>query len=163
MSLSLRSFAAFTLASALTTALFMPACSQQGEGERCDSINGDTDCDDGLKCVRASDLADERTDRCCDPDQTTFTDSRCRPGTGPVAPVGGAPSDGDAGSGPQAGSAGEATNGGAGGVPSEPDEVAGAGAGGVPSAGGVPGSSSESGAPSGGMVSTPAGGQGGAD
>jgi hypothetical protein len=162
MSLSLRPLAAFTLASALVTALFMPACSQQGEGERCDSINGDTDCDDGLKCVSRNDLADSGTDRCCDPDQTTFSDSRCRPGTAPVDPVGGAPSDGGTGSGPQAGAAGEVSSGATAGVPGGPDEVGGAGGGGFPSTGGVPGTS-ESGAPNGGMVSMPVAGQGGGD
>lgn len=162
MSLSLRSLAAFTVASALSTALLMPACSQQGEGERCEIINGDTDCDDGLKCVSKNDLAEDATDRCCNPDQTTFTDSRCRPGTGSVEPMGGAPSTG--GPDAQAGAAGEAGGGagGAGDLPRVPDEVGGAGVGGVPSVGGVPGSS-ESGAPNGGMVSTPLGGQGGGD
>src|SRR5688572_21860724 len=121
MSLSLRSFAAFMLASALTPALFMPACSQQGEGERCDSINGDTDCDDGLKCVSKNDLADAATDRCCNPDQTTWSDSRCRHGSAPVERMGGGPSSGGTASGPKAG-AGE-SSGGAGGLPSVPNEI----------------------------------------
>lgn len=41
-------------------------CSRQGEGERCDWANaGDSDCDDGLTCIRCAALASGQIDRCC--------------------------------------------------------------------------------------------------
>jgi hypothetical protein len=57
--------------------LSMPGCSQQGQGERCDSINGDADCDSGLTCVLKGKLAASPVDRCC-PAENTETDSRCQ-------------------------------------------------------------------------------------
>jgi hypothetical protein len=62
-------------------AVLVPGCSKQGEGERCDKVAaGNDDCDSGLVCVDANELADESTDRCCPPEGEAFSDSRCAPG-----------------------------------------------------------------------------------
>ncbi|HYP89162.1 MAG TPA: hypothetical protein VEQ59_13440 [Polyangiaceae bacterium] len=74
---ALRSAALFAIVSALA-ALSLPGCSQQGQGERCDSVkNGDDDCDSGLTCVGSGELLDKVTDRCC-PAEGIETDSRCK-------------------------------------------------------------------------------------
>ena len=41
-------------------------CSRQSEGERCDEkAAGDTDCNDGLVCIRCEELHSGSIDRCC--------------------------------------------------------------------------------------------------
>jgi hypothetical protein len=73
---ALRSAFVFAFASAFVV-LAMPGCSQQGEGERCDSAkNGDEDCESGLTCVLKSTLLDKTADRCCPPEGTS-TNKRC--------------------------------------------------------------------------------------
>jgi hypothetical protein len=163
MSLPLRPLAVFSLLSALATVVLAPGCSRQGEGERCHAVNGDTDCDDGLKCVSQNKLQnDGGSDRCCNPDETTFSDSRCQPGTEAPTGNGGAPAtEGGTGSGAQATAAGESSVGGVGGAPVVPDDTAGAG--GLPAATGGAPTTPEAGAPNGGVPATPAGGQGGSD
>ena len=53
-----RKLAGLLLAFGLAVAL-VPGCAKQGEGERCDNqAAGNADCDSGLVCVLASDLAD---------------------------------------------------------------------------------------------------------
>jgi len=114
----LRSVVVFSFVSALAI-MSAPGCSQQGEGERCDSAkNGDLDCDDGLTCVKKAELQVGVTDRCC-PAENTESDTRCSRGT-PTAT-------GGTNSGGSSNSAGDA----AGGTASSAGE----------SAGGVPGSS----------------------
>jgi hypothetical protein len=56
------------------------ACSNQGEGERCDVLNGDDDCktDDGLICYRAADLNNSNSDRCCPRDRARATNPVCK-------------------------------------------------------------------------------------
>jgi hypothetical protein len=84
MSSALRSAAVFAFVSAIAV-LTVPGCSQQGEGERCDSAkNGDEDCDSGLTCVRLNELLEHTADRCC-PAEGTETDRRCNRGA-PTAP-----------------------------------------------------------------------------
>jgi hypothetical protein len=84
MSSALRSAVVFAFVSAIAVLTF-PGCSQQGEGERCDSAkNGDQDCDSGLSCVRLSELSDGVTDRCC-PAEGSEGDKRCTRGTPPAA------------------------------------------------------------------------------
>jgi hypothetical protein len=81
MSFLLRSAALFVLCSAATL-LSLPGCSEQGEGERCDSAkNGNNDCDSGLICVPAAELRVQTADRCC-PADLVSTDSRCDRNTG---------------------------------------------------------------------------------
>lgn len=58
------------------------ACSQQGEGQRCITANGDADCESGLVCVAQSKLATEAgkvygADRCCPPEKLRWNDARC--------------------------------------------------------------------------------------
>jgi hypothetical protein len=162
MALSFRSAAFFTLTSALLLGLLSPACSQQGEGERCDNLRaGDSDCDSGLECVQADDLLEKLTDRCCKPDGS-YEDSRCTPNTGLVntGGKGGSSTMTDAGAAGEAVSGAPATGGvSGGGAPTEVpiDQGGQAGAAGTPA-------TSDAGAPSntGGVPSTPAGGQGGA-
>jgi hypothetical protein len=87
MSRALRSACLFAFVSAVVV-LSMPGCSQQGQGERCDSAKtGNADCNDGLTCVPAHQLADGTTDRCC-PAENTESDSRCLRG-GSVGSSGG--------------------------------------------------------------------------
>ena len=53
-------------------------CSRQSEGERCDKdAAGDTDCNDGLKCIKCVDLARGSVDRCCPADPAAHTDGDC--------------------------------------------------------------------------------------
>jgi len=120
----------------LLSGLILLACSQQGEGERCDlaatgndSSGQGLDCADGLRCVDHRKLLDQSTDRCCPPATASFSDSRCRPyvapapsGTGGTGGTGGstagaagttagaggaAPTGGNAGAAPTAGAAGQ--------------------------------------------------------
>jgi len=72
---ALRSVCLFAFVSAVAV-LSIPGCSQQGEGERCDSTNGDADCNAGLTCVPKAKLLVNLTDRCC-PAENTESDSRC--------------------------------------------------------------------------------------
>lgn len=95
------------------------ACSKQSEGDRCEVLNGDADCESGLVCTSARDLnATDEVDRCCPPSESPFSDSRCdRSGPGPVTGTGGATSTGGQGSiGGAAGSGGLPSSPGAGGA-----------------------------------------------
>jgi hypothetical protein len=55
------------------------ACSNQGEGEVCNILNGSDDCqtDNGLSCFRASDLNNVTSDRCCPTDRSQATHPAC--------------------------------------------------------------------------------------
>jgi hypothetical protein len=71
------------------------ACSNQGEGERCDVLNGDDDCktDDGLICYRAADLNNSNSDRCCPRDRARATNPVCKTPLSTVTNDAQAPSD----------------------------------------------------------------------
>jgi hypothetical protein len=141
----LRPAALFAFVSTLTV-MSMPGCSQQGEGERCDSAKtGNADCNSGLTCVPKSELLEKTADRCC-PADGTQTDSRCDR-VGPGSTNGG--STGSAG----APAGGEAS----GGTPGE--AAAGIGGAPAPSTGGMSGAPS-GGAPVGGVGPAGAGGAG---
>ena len=65
----------------------LSACSNQGEGERCELGNGDDECKDGLICTAAVQLplGFNSSDRCCPVDRSQSTTEECRVGTtGPV-------------------------------------------------------------------------------
>jgi hypothetical protein len=65
----------------------LAACSNQGEGERCELFNNNDDCENGLICTAAGELASQfaGSDRCCPPDRTQATTEACRtPRTGPI-------------------------------------------------------------------------------
>lgn len=51
------SFAKPFFAVALGALLWPVACSNQGEGQRCDWRNGNDDCESGLECIRVSQLS----------------------------------------------------------------------------------------------------------
>ena len=62
--------------SLVVTALFFGACSNGGEGERCDvraENGGNDDCQNGLKCTPAIQLNGnaQQSDRCCPLDRST--------------------------------------------------------------------------------------------
>ena len=61
---------------AVALAAVAPGCGLQGEGERCDQLNGNDDCSAGLICVLGADLG-QQSDVCC-PDGA-ITDRRCAP------------------------------------------------------------------------------------
>ncbi len=138
MSSALRNVLALALVSA-AVALGAPGCSQQTEGERCDSAKaGDEDCDSGLTCVGRLSLLEGITDRCC-PEAGTETDKRCTRGapgggSGGTSNAGGegngtaGESESTAGQAGSAGSAGSASggSGGAGGMSGAPAAEAGA-------------------------------------
>jgi hypothetical protein len=65
---------------ALTALLTLtPACDKQGQGERCDQLNGNDDCADGLVCTPGSQVG-QKKDVCCP--ATGSIDPRCTPGGG---------------------------------------------------------------------------------
>jgi hypothetical protein len=104
MNRHLRRLVRFSFTSWLLVAAVFPACSKRGEGERCDNTNaGNDDCEDGLICVEANDLADDSADRCCPPDFA---------GSGPCARgvTGTGGTGGGAGTGGNGGTAGAAGN-----------------------------------------------------
>lgn len=106
---ALRSFAVLAFVSGVAI-LLAPACSQQGEGERCDfAKNGDLDCDSGFTCVKDAELAEDGADRCC-PAANTESDSRCARGTPTPTPTTG----GSGGSGGSSTALGGEANGGSG-------------------------------------------------
>lgn len=55
------------------------ACSNQGEGERCEFENGNDDCktDEGLVCYQANQLNAD-SDRCCPADRSRSTHPVCK-------------------------------------------------------------------------------------
>ena len=75
------------------------ACSNQGEGERCEIANGNDDCktDEGLSCYPAGQLVDQTSDRCCPTDRSKATHPVCRT---PVDIVGDAATPADTGPAP---------------------------------------------------------------
>jgi hypothetical protein len=70
-------------------------CSDQGEGERCQTLNGNDDCQNGLVCVCATPLNCINTsygfvnppyntsDRCCPSERALATTPQCVAGVGP--------------------------------------------------------------------------------
>ncbi|WP_394826693.1 hypothetical protein [Pendulispora albinea] len=80
-------------------ALFAPGCSDQAEGERCDSRNGDSDCAAGLQCIRVNAGETDRFNfRCCPTDRPS-TVSECIRSANPSDP---SPPDGSADTGADA-------------------------------------------------------------
>ncbi len=54
------------------------ACSNQAEGERCDTLNGNDDCASGLVCYPQAQLKDTISDRCCPADRAKATAAVCQ-------------------------------------------------------------------------------------
>jgi hypothetical protein len=61
---------------ALSLVVAAPGCSRQAEGDRCDSQNGNADCEDGLVCRTAGSL-NAPSDVCC-PATGDATTAACR-------------------------------------------------------------------------------------
>lgn len=83
---ALLAFAPLTLAFALFV-----ACSNQGEGERCDTQgenNGNSECQSGLRCTPAAELSGSQVDRCCPEVRESATVDICKPITGSASPPG---------------------------------------------------------------------------
>ena len=60
--------------------VFLVACSNQGEGARCDHLasnGGNDDCQNGLVCTPSSSLNGAGYDACCPQDRTQATTSVC--------------------------------------------------------------------------------------
>ena len=82
--------ASFARTSALTGVVLagvftiVAACSNQGEGERCELGNNNDDCADGLVCTDSKILGTNEP-RCCPPELLNPTTTTCRP---PVQTVG---------------------------------------------------------------------------
>jgi len=57
----------------------LTACSNYGEGERCETLNGNDDCTDGLQCTPKAQLAVpyNTADRCCPVDRTLAKEPSC--------------------------------------------------------------------------------------
>jgi hypothetical protein len=58
--------------------IVLAACSNQGEGERCDVGNGNDDCRTNLVCYAAASLTNSTADRCCPQDRATSTEPVCK-------------------------------------------------------------------------------------
>jgi hypothetical protein len=83
------------------------ACSNQAEGERCETLNGNDDCNTGggLICYPAALLVGTTSDRCCPQDRTTATAPVCK---APVSGVGDASAPPDTGPPPTDGATADA-------------------------------------------------------
>lgn len=70
--------ALFAVASAFI--MIASACSNQGEGERCEVLNGNDDCktDEGLICYPEAQLRNANSDRCCPADRSRATHPVCK-------------------------------------------------------------------------------------
>jgi hypothetical protein len=72
-------FVGVALGVGLAAFIALTACSNYGEGERCESLNNNDDCEDGLVCTPANELlkAYNQSSRCCPQDRRTASDPRC--------------------------------------------------------------------------------------
>jgi hypothetical protein len=68
-------------ASVLVVSLAVSACSNQAEGERCDRLNNDDDCQEGLVCKPGTELG-SNADTCCPPGDGTSDLPECTLGGG---------------------------------------------------------------------------------
>jgi len=109
---------------AVALAAVAPGCGLQGEGERCDQLNGNDDCSAGLICVLGADLG-QQSDVCC-PDGA-ITDRRCAPTNNSVGGGGAGGSTTSAGGGGAGGSTTSAGGGGTGGTTTSTGGTGGAG------------------------------------
>lgn len=91
------------------------ACSNNGEGERCQADNGNEDCADGLTCIPRGQLVVpyNSADRCCPFDRAAATVQACKLGTGlldAAPPVDAGPDTGRPDTGADADAAGDAAD-----------------------------------------------------
>lgn len=73
-------------ASAVGVLAIVSACSNYGEGERCEITNGNDDCANGLVCTSAKALAQpyNTSDRCCPLDRNIATAESCKQATSTI-------------------------------------------------------------------------------
>ena len=82
------------LCTALAAFVALTACSNYDEGERCEVLNGNEDCADGLQCTPKAQINTpyDSSDRCCPVDRTKATHPACVVLTTPIttdaAPLG---------------------------------------------------------------------------
>jgi hypothetical protein len=122
----------------LTVLVLAFACSKQGEGERCNLVNGNGDCEDGLQCVGTKggndcDTAESRFDClpkiCCPPPPQRSAVEQCNQYQyGEVRGTGGSGAGGNSGVGEETGGSGTAGDTGIGGTSSTSTEPTDAGA-----------------------------------
>ncbi len=80
------------LALGLSGLIALAACSNYSEGDRCEILNGNSDCADPLQCTPKAQINTpyNSSDRCCPVDRTTATHPACtvlqNPITGDSAP-----------------------------------------------------------------------------
>lgn len=69
-----------TLAGALVAGVLfvLSACSDQGEGERCELLNDSDDCASNLICTPAAALNGSPSDRCCPVDRSRAENPICK-------------------------------------------------------------------------------------
>lgn len=79
----MREFRAAFLAIVFPLLLASSACSNQGEGERCDRRNDNADCASGLVCTSKETLK-SNSDLCCPPPPQVPSVAECTPGSGGV-------------------------------------------------------------------------------
>ena len=90
-------FVGILLMSMLGVFTTLVACSDQGEGDRCQAENGNQDCQSGLVCLAATqkpfsganvglvNAPYNNSDRCCPADRSQATHPACTPPTAPVS------------------------------------------------------------------------------
>jgi hypothetical protein len=83
---------ALAIAGMLSGAVAVVACSNQGEGDRCDSAGtgtppGTDDCKDGLVCTPKAELSGN-ADLCCPADRTKATTAACALSHPPIGEAG---------------------------------------------------------------------------
>jgi len=86
---------------ALAGFVALTACSDYQEGERCESLNGNSDCASGLQCLPKAQINTpfNSSDRCCPVDRTTATSPACIIQQTPISGDA-APNDANTGPGP---------------------------------------------------------------
>lgn len=77
-------FAGGILCSLIAAFVAITACSNQGEGDRCETANGNADCDTsaGLICYPQAQLTNTSSDRCCPEDRSRATHPICKTSVG---------------------------------------------------------------------------------
>jgi len=84
----------------LTGFIALTACSDYEEGDRCEILNGNSDCADPLQCTPKAQINTpyNSSDRCCPVDRTTATHPACTVQTSPIL-ADSAPNDANSGPG----------------------------------------------------------------
>lgn len=78
---------AILVAQAIFGLVSLVACANMAEGDRCEVLNGNDDCQSGLVCLPAGQVNQpyNNSDRCCPVDRSTATHPACTLLSNPVA------------------------------------------------------------------------------